>query len=196
MTGNTELSVSGIPALFAAVLFGPLAAGLVGAASMLGDPELTSRDRRAPRLKWASYTSTRFIVGALTGLAAQATHRIRTVGASAVWSQRRLSRRSSANSSTSGLRRSRRGARRFRERLHDSLGPRTPCGTADLRTARGAARHSCTSTSRRGRSRSSSRRRLLRKGCTRYNRSSADSPPTSRSPTKLLERANLQFAAH
>jgi putative nucleotidyltransferase with HDIG domain len=74
MTGNTELSVSGIPALFAAVLFGPLAAGLVGAASMLGDPELMSRDRsRAPRLKWASYTSTRFIVGALTGLAAQAT---------------------------------------------------------------------------------------------------------------------------
>jgi HD-GYP domain-containing protein (c-di-GMP phosphodiesterase class II) len=74
LTGNTELSVSGIPALFAAVLFGPLAAGLVGAASMLGDPELTSRDRsRAPRLKWASYTSSRFIVGALTGLAAQAT---------------------------------------------------------------------------------------------------------------------------
>jgi putative nucleotidyltransferase with HDIG domain len=73
ITGHVELSVSGIPALFAAVLFGPLAAGVVGAASMLGDPELMSRDRsRAPRLKWASYTSTRFIVGALTGIAAQA----------------------------------------------------------------------------------------------------------------------------
>jgi putative nucleotidyltransferase with HDIG domain len=73
LTGTTELSVSGIPAIIAAVLFGPLAAGLVGAASMLGDPELASRDRsRAPRLKWASYTSTRFIAGALTGLAAQA----------------------------------------------------------------------------------------------------------------------------
>ncbi len=40
---------------------------------MLGDPELvSSRDReRAPRLKWATYTSTRFIGGALIGLAAQ-----------------------------------------------------------------------------------------------------------------------------
>jgi putative nucleotidyltransferase with HDIG domain len=73
INGRVELSVSGIPTLFAAVLFGPLAAGFVGASSMLGDPELMSRDRsRAPRLKWASYTSIRFIVGALTGLAAQA----------------------------------------------------------------------------------------------------------------------------
>src|SRR5262245_40527080 len=39
LTGNTELSISGLPAIFAAVVFGPLAAGLVGAASMLGDPE-------------------------------------------------------------------------------------------------------------------------------------------------------------
>ena len=75
LTRTTELSISGLPAIFAAVVFGPLAAGVVGAASMLGDPELTSkRDRaRAPRLKWAAYTSTRFIVGAATGLAAQAT---------------------------------------------------------------------------------------------------------------------------
>ncbi len=73
LTSTLELAVSGLPAIFAAVLFGPLAAGLVGAAAMLGDPELTSRDRaRAPRLKWASYTSSRFIVGALTGLAGQA----------------------------------------------------------------------------------------------------------------------------
>jgi hypothetical protein len=42
---------------------------------MLGDPELITRgDRgRAPRLKVAAYTSTRFIGGAATGLAAQAT---------------------------------------------------------------------------------------------------------------------------
>ena len=75
LAGTTELSVSGLPAIFAAVLFGPLAAGLVGGASMLGDPELISRGEagRAPRLKWASYTSTRFIGGAATGLAAQAT---------------------------------------------------------------------------------------------------------------------------
>ncbi len=75
LTKTTELSISGIPALFAAVLFGPLAAGAVGAASMLGDPELASRRNpdRSPRLKWATYTSTRFMIGAATGLAAHAT---------------------------------------------------------------------------------------------------------------------------
>jgi HD-GYP domain-containing protein (c-di-GMP phosphodiesterase class II) len=74
ITRTTELSLSVLPALFAAVLFGPLEAAVVGAASMLGDPELVSRQSdRAPRLKWAVYTSTRFITGALTGLAAQAT---------------------------------------------------------------------------------------------------------------------------
>jgi putative nucleotidyltransferase with HDIG domain len=74
LTRTTELSISDLPILFAAVLFGPLAAGIVGAASNLGDPELVSRrnPERAPRLKWATYSSTRFIVGAVTGLAAQA----------------------------------------------------------------------------------------------------------------------------
>jgi putative nucleotidyltransferase with HDIG domain len=73
--GKIALSISTLPTLFAAVLIGPLAAAAVGAVSMLGDPELTSqRNRdRAPRLKWATYTSTRFINGAVTGLAAQAT---------------------------------------------------------------------------------------------------------------------------
>jgi len=75
LSQTLELSISGIPAVFAAVLFGPLAAGLVGSASMLGDPELISRggSDRAPRLKWATYSSTRFITGAASGLAAQAT---------------------------------------------------------------------------------------------------------------------------
>ena len=75
LTRNTEQSISVLPTLFAAVLFGPLAAATVGAGSMLGDPELMSRGNadRAPRLKWATYTSTRFIGGAVTGLAAQAT---------------------------------------------------------------------------------------------------------------------------
>lgn len=73
LSGSHELSISALPTIFAAVLFGPLAAATVGASSMLGDPELVSRrDRdRAPRLKWATYTSTRFISGALIGLAAQ-----------------------------------------------------------------------------------------------------------------------------
>jgi putative nucleotidyltransferase with HDIG domain len=75
LTRTTEQSISVIPTLIAAVLFGPLAAAVVGAASMLGDPELVApRDSdRAPRLKWATYTSTRFIGGAVTGFAAQAT---------------------------------------------------------------------------------------------------------------------------
>jgi hypothetical protein len=75
LTKAYETSISGLPVLFAAVLFGPLAAAVVGGASMFGDPELMSRRglHRAPRLKWATYTSTRFIGGALTGLAAQAT---------------------------------------------------------------------------------------------------------------------------
>jgi len=71
----TQQSISLLPALFAAVLFGPLAAAVVHGATMLGDPELYSRRDpiRAPRLKWATYTCTRFIGGAITGLAAIAT---------------------------------------------------------------------------------------------------------------------------
>jgi hypothetical protein len=74
LTRRTEQSISVLPTLFAAVVFGPLAAGVVGAASMLGDPELmAARDpMRAPRLKWATYTSTRFLGGVVTGLVAQA----------------------------------------------------------------------------------------------------------------------------
>jgi HD-GYP domain-containing protein (c-di-GMP phosphodiesterase class II) len=75
LTKNLEQSISALPRLLAAVLFGPLAAALVGGVSMLGDPELTAvrNTDRAPRLKWATYTSTRFISGAVIGLAAQAT---------------------------------------------------------------------------------------------------------------------------
>jgi hypothetical protein len=75
LTRSVEVSISALPRLLAAVLFGPLAAAAVGGASMLGDTELTSRGApgRSPRLKWATYTSTRFINGAVIGLAAQAT---------------------------------------------------------------------------------------------------------------------------
>jgi putative nucleotidyltransferase with HDIG domain len=61
---DIEVSISGIPLLFAAVLFGPLAAMVVSAASMIGD------SRKKPRLKWAIYTCTRAIAGAATGLVA------------------------------------------------------------------------------------------------------------------------------
>ncbi len=75
LTKTAEQSISLVPTLFAGVLFGPLAAAFVGAASMLGDPELIARrdSQRAPRLKWATYTSTRFISGAAMGLAAEVT---------------------------------------------------------------------------------------------------------------------------
>jgi HD superfamily phosphohydrolase YqeK len=68
-----ELSLWPLPALFGAVLFGPLVGGIVGASSMLGDREiLASADRsRAPRLKFVTYASSSFIVGTAMGGAAQ-----------------------------------------------------------------------------------------------------------------------------
>lgn len=73
-TRTTQMSIALLPTLFAAILFGPLAAGVVNAGSMLGDPELFSRGDpdRAPRLKWASYTSSRFLTGVAAGFVAQA----------------------------------------------------------------------------------------------------------------------------
>ena len=74
LTDTTELTISPVLTLFAAVLFGPLAGGLVGAASELGDSELFagSRPGRSIHLKWLTYTSTRFISGAAMGLTAMA----------------------------------------------------------------------------------------------------------------------------
>lgn len=73
ITRTTQMSIALLPTLFAAVLFGPLAAGLVNASSMLGDPDLLTRSDpdRAPRQKLASYASSRFITGAAAGLIAQ-----------------------------------------------------------------------------------------------------------------------------
>src|SRR4029450_6009433 len=58
-----EESISLLPTLFAAVVFGPLAAMLVAAASMIGA-------FWPPYLKWANYTCTRDLTGSATGLAA------------------------------------------------------------------------------------------------------------------------------
>lgn len=73
VTETTELSISPVLTLFAAVLFGPLAGGLVGAASELGEPELfgASSRGRSPGLKWLTYTSTRFIAGTAMGASAE-----------------------------------------------------------------------------------------------------------------------------
>lgn len=72
ITKTTQMSIALLPTLFAAVLWGPLAAAVVNAASMLGDPELfaSGDPERAPRLKWVSYTSSRFITGAISGFVA------------------------------------------------------------------------------------------------------------------------------
>jgi len=63
-SSTTSQSISILPTLCAAVLFGPLAALLVGAASLVGE------FGQPPHLKWVTYTSSRAIVGAATGLAA------------------------------------------------------------------------------------------------------------------------------
>jgi putative nucleotidyltransferase with HDIG domain len=64
LTSTTFQSIAVLPTLLAAVLFGPLAAMVVGAASLLGEV------LQPPHLKWLAYTSSRAIVGAVTGLVA------------------------------------------------------------------------------------------------------------------------------
>jgi putative nucleotidyltransferase with HDIG domain len=69
LSNRTEESVSLLPTIFAAVAFGPLAAALVGAASMVGD--LVPRSNSPVQVqRWAVYTSTRTLSGAATGVAA------------------------------------------------------------------------------------------------------------------------------
>ena len=72
---STEELRSPAPDAFRGGAFRAARRRAVGAASMLGDPELISQSDpdRAPRLKWATYTSTRFMSGAIMGFVAQAT---------------------------------------------------------------------------------------------------------------------------
>src|SRR4051812_42894394 len=65
LSATTESSISLLPTVFAAVVFGPLPAMIVAAASFL--PDL-----RRPFLKWGIYTSTRSLSGASGGFAALA----------------------------------------------------------------------------------------------------------------------------
>jgi putative nucleotidyltransferase with HDIG domain len=65
LTSTMEESISLLPTVFAAVLFGPLAAMAIGAASMLAD-------FRSPYTKWTIYTASRSITGAAVGFAAVA----------------------------------------------------------------------------------------------------------------------------
>jgi putative nucleotidyltransferase with HDIG domain len=73
LTGYVEISVSFLPLVFAAVLFGPLAAMIVGAAGMLSQfPLRRSPDVELPYLRWIVWTSTRALVGASAGFGALA----------------------------------------------------------------------------------------------------------------------------
>lgn len=69
LTSDAEQSISLLPTLFAAVLFGPLAGAVVGAAS-------NTADFRSPYLKWTVYTSTRTMAGAIAGVVAMLSSRL------------------------------------------------------------------------------------------------------------------------
>ncbi|MDP9278570.1 MAG: HD-GYP domain-containing protein [Gemmatimonadota bacterium] len=77
---NIEASISLIPTVFAAAVFGPLAAMVVGSASFAGEfPRLLPSSRRdavlargAPYLRWGIYTCIRALSGGMAGTAAWA----------------------------------------------------------------------------------------------------------------------------
>ena len=59
---NTEMSISVLPILFSAVVFGPVAAMIVGACSLVGEFQ-------RPYTRWVVWTSSRALIGAFAGLA-------------------------------------------------------------------------------------------------------------------------------
>lgn len=65
---QTEVSVASIVYVFAAVVFGPTAAVVVGAAGLLAD--LPRRDVAQPLLRWTTWTAIRVITAGAAGLAA------------------------------------------------------------------------------------------------------------------------------
>jgi putative nucleotidyltransferase with HDIG domain len=65
ITANTQMSVSAMPILFAAVVYGPLAAMLVAAVAHLGDVA-------RPITRWAIWTSSRVLTAGLAGILAAA----------------------------------------------------------------------------------------------------------------------------
>jgi putative nucleotidyltransferase with HDIG domain len=73
LTGYVEISVSFLPLVFTAVLFGPLAAMIVGAAGMVSQfPLRGSPDVDRPYLRWIVWSSTRALVGGSAGFGALA----------------------------------------------------------------------------------------------------------------------------
>ncbi len=63
LTANLQLSVAFLPLLFVAVVFGPLAAALIGAVTVL--PDLGR-----PFTRWVIWTANRTLIGGLAGFAA------------------------------------------------------------------------------------------------------------------------------
>jgi putative nucleotidyltransferase with HDIG domain len=63
LTTNLQMSVSVLPVLFAAVVYGPLAAMSVGASALLAD-------FGRPYVRWVIWTSTRALAGGLAGITA------------------------------------------------------------------------------------------------------------------------------
>lgn len=70
LTRTLEVSLATLVCIFAAVVLGPLAGATVGAAGML--VHLRRRDVQQPILRWASWTSIRFLATAAGGLSAVA----------------------------------------------------------------------------------------------------------------------------
>jgi putative nucleotidyltransferase with HDIG domain len=70
VTPTVEVSVASFLCIFAAVVFGPVSAVLVGGVGILAD--LPRRDCEQPILRWLSWTSMRVIVAGAAGVAARA----------------------------------------------------------------------------------------------------------------------------
>ena len=75
VTANAEVTVSALPVLFAAIVYGPLAAMAVGALGLIGD-------LGRPYARWVIWTSSRSISGGVAGLVYLA---VADGGASAIW---------------------------------------------------------------------------------------------------------------
>jgi HD-GYP domain-containing protein (c-di-GMP phosphodiesterase class II) len=67
---SVETSISLIPTLFAAVVFGPLAAMIVSGASLAAEFNNRAFPQRDRVLRWLIYTSSRSITGAISGFVA------------------------------------------------------------------------------------------------------------------------------
>jgi putative nucleotidyltransferase with HDIG domain len=70
---NAEISVAVLPMLFAGVIYGPLAAMLVGAIGLLPD-------MRRPYARWAIWTSMRALAGGVAGLVATSMAEVDSAG--------------------------------------------------------------------------------------------------------------------